>query len=84
MRIVEVLLLFSCLCVLFRLWRGPTAWDRLLAYNTASNRVVVLLAVIGVGTEQAVYVDVAITYAAISFLGVVILARFMERQGVDR
>ena len=84
MRIVEALLLLSCLCILFRLWRGPTAWDRLLAYNTASNRVVVLLAVIGVGAGQTVYIDVAITYAAISFLGVIILARFMERQGVSR
>ncbi|MBU0595772.1 cation:proton antiporter, partial [Candidatus Bipolaricaulota bacterium] len=58
--------------------------DRLLAYNTVSNRVVVLLALVGVATEQPVFADVAITYAAISFLGVVILARFMERQGVGR
>lgn len=84
MQIVELLLLLSCLCLLLRLSAGPTAWDRLLAYNSASNRVVVVIGVVGVATGQAVYIDVAITYAAISFLGVVILARFMERQGASR
>ncbi|MBU0596155.1 cation:proton antiporter, partial [Candidatus Bipolaricaulota bacterium] len=61
MQIVEGILLLSCLCILFRLWRGPTAWDRLLAYNTASNRVVVLLALVGVATKRPVFADVAIT-----------------------
>jgi multicomponent Na+:H+ antiporter subunit F len=81
MAIAEYGLLASALLILFRLWRGPTTWDRLLAYNSVSNRVVVLLAAIGVGLRQPVYIDVAVTYAAISFLGVVILARFLERQG---
>ncbi|MCK4355861.1 hypothetical protein KAW44_02125, partial [Candidatus Bipolaricaulota bacterium] len=59
----------------------PTQWDRLLAYNAASNRVFVLLAVVAIFAEQPTYLDVAIVYAALSFLGVVILARFMERGG---
>ena len=84
MRVVEAILLLTSLLVLYRLWRGPTAWDRLLAYNSASNRVVVLLAVVGVATGQPIIIDVAIAYAAISFLGVVIVARFMERQGAGR
>lgn len=77
--IVESLLLFSLVAVLYRFFKGPSLWDRLLAYNSASNRVVVLLAIAAVVFEQPLYVDVAIVYAALSFLGVVILARFMER-----
>lgn len=79
MHLAEAVLLLSIVAVLYRLFRGPTSWDRLLVYNSASNRVVVLLAVVAVVSKQQIYLDVAIVYAALSFLGVVILARFMER-----
>lgn len=81
MRGVELVLLVSVAVVLYRLWRGPTAWDRLLAYNSAANRVVALVAVVAVLGREAVLLDVAIVYAALSFLAVVVLARFMERGG---
>ena len=75
----SLLLILTLVAVLYRLILGPTSWDRLLAYNSASNRVVILLAIAGVVLNQPAYLDVAIVYAALSFLGVVILARFMER-----
>jgi len=81
MRIAEVFLLLALVAVLYRLCLGPTPWDRLLAYNAASNRVVVLLAIAAIVFDHPFYLDVAIVYAALSFLGVVILARSMERGG---
>ncbi len=84
MSIVEALLILSFVTVLWRLVRGPTAWDRILAYNSASNRIFVLLATISVLTEREGYLNATIVYAALSFLGVVILARFAERGGGNR
>jgi multicomponent Na+:H+ antiporter subunit F len=81
MPVVEGLLCGSILLLLLRLWRGPTAWDRLLAYNSASNRAVLVLAVSSIALDEPVFLDVAITYAALSFLGVVVLSRFLEREG---
>jgi multisubunit Na+/H+ antiporter MnhF subunit len=84
MTTVEVLLLFSTLPTLWLLWRGPTPWDRLLAYNSASTRVVVTVCLIAVASQEALLLDVAIGYAALSFLGVVIISRFLERGGGHR
>lgn len=81
MPVAEALLSLTLLLLLYRLWRGPTPWDRLLAYNSASNRAVLILAVASVALDEPVFLDVAITYAAVSFLGVVILSRFLEREG---
>jgi multicomponent Na+:H+ antiporter subunit F len=64
--------------------RSPTQWDRLLAYNSASNRVVAVLAITAVTAGRTVVLDVAVVYVALSFLGIVILARFMERGGGSR
>jgi len=84
MAIVEAVLLVSLAAVLWRLVRGPTAWDRLLAYNSASNRVVVVLAIAAVTAGQPALLDVAVVYVALGFLGIIILARFMERGGASR
>jgi len=73
--------LITLLPLLVRLIRGPTPWDRLLAYNSASNRVTVALAIASVLTRSVVLLDVAVVYAALSFLGVVVISRFMERGG---
>ena len=84
MEIVEALVLCSLAPVLVLLWRGPTAWDRLLAYNTASSRIVIVVCLVAVASNETVYLDVVIGYAALSFLGVVIVSRFLERGGGHR
>lgn len=84
MTIVETLVLCSLVPVLVLLWRGPTAWDRLLAYNSASNRIVVVVCLVALVSGETVYLDVVIGYAALSFLGVVIISRFLERGGGNR
>ena len=84
MGVVEALILCSLAPVLLLLWNGPTAWDRLLAYNTASNRIVIVVCLVAVATHETIYLDVAIGYAALSFLGVVIISRFLERGGGHR
>ena len=84
MTVIETLILCSLVPILVLLWRGPTAWDRLLAYNSASNRIVIVVCLLAVGTRETVYLDVAVGYAALSFLGVVIISRFLERVGGHR
>ena len=79
MSVVEGVLLATIVPLLLLLVKAPTAWDRLLAYNSAANRVTAVLAISSVLSDRAVLLDVAIVYAALSFIGVVALARFMER-----
>jgi multicomponent Na+:H+ antiporter subunit F len=79
--IVEGVLVVSLIAVLGRLALGPTPWDRLMAANSITTRVLLLMAIVAVLRRQSLYLDVAVTYSAISFLGVVIVARGMERTG---
>ena len=79
MSAIECVLLAAILPLVFLLVKASTAWDRLLAYNSAANRVTGVLAISSVMLDRPVLLDVAIIYAALSFIGVVALARFMER-----
>lgn len=66
---------------LMALWRfisGPLAADRVIAFDTLtiiSITGIVLAALIG---DRIIYLDVALVYALLSFLGVIVIARYFE------
>ena len=66
------------LCFL-RFLKGPTAPDRSVAVDTITTTVVALLVLLGFLFERYVYLDVALVYSLLAFVGLVALARFLER-----
>lgn len=73
------LLLISMVLVLWRLSKGPRAADRVISMDLLSVLIVAFLVVISLHTRQTSYLDVAIAYACIAFLGTIALARFIQR-----
>lgn len=73
----------SLVIVLYRFIAGPTVWDRLLGFHAASSRIILLLAVFSVLKESDLSLDVAFIYTAVSFLGIVVVAKFTERGGAE-
>lgn len=75
-----VLLLMGAALVLglVRLFLGPSTPDRIVAADTlaviATAGIVILAALFG----SALYLDVALTYGVLAFVGVVALARIIE------
>ena len=63
---------------LVRAFRGPTLFDRILAVNMFGTKTVLLVAVLGVMSGQSSYLDIAIVYALINFIGVIAVLRFFE------
>ncbi|HEB96274.1 MAG TPA: cation:proton antiporter [Sedimenticola thiotaurini] len=76
---VALLLLGSALLLgLLRLLLGPTAPDRIVTADTLSVIVTAGLAVVALLLLNPVYLDVALIYGLLSFVGVVALARAIE------
>jgi multisubunit Na+/H+ antiporter MnhF subunit len=73
------LLLVGGLLGSIRLIRGPGHADRIVALDMISTLVVSLLAVTAIDEGAAVYLDVAIAYALIAYLGTISLARYLQR-----
>ena len=74
-----VMLLIGMLMLLWRLARGPTAADRVIALDLLSMLVVAFLVAVSIHSQETSYLDVAIAYACIAFLGTVALARYITR-----
>lgn len=78
------MLLMAMALVLWRLAKGPTAADRVIALDLLSVLVVAFLVSVSIYTAETSYLDVAIAYACIAFLGTVALARFILRSSQNR
>ena len=77
-------LLTSILLVLVRLVKGPAAADRIVALDLISILIVAFLAAYSVFAEETSFLDVAIGYALVAFLGTVALARFLVRSAMRK
>lgn len=74
-----VLLALLMLPLLVRLWRGPSAGDRILALEVIGGVGTLMLVTIAVLSERMIYLDVAVLLALFSFLGTLVIARYLER-----
>lgn len=66
------------LCIV-RMIIGPTAADRAIAMDTATTVSVALLVLLGFVFDRYVYLDVALVYSIISFVGLIAIARYLEK-----
>jgi multicomponent Na+:H+ antiporter subunit F len=62
-----------------RLFRGPTAADRAVALDVLTLIFTPAMVGFALFADRAIYLDVALVYALLSFLGVIALARFLDR-----
>lgn len=64
---------------LIRVAVGPTLFDRLLAVNVIGTKSILLLLLAGlVFGRVELFVDLAIAYALLSFVGVVAAAKYLD------
>ena len=63
---------------LARAWLGPTVFDRILAANMFGTKTVLLIAVISFLTGRPDFLDLALVYVLINFIGVIAVLRFAQ------
>lgn len=79
---LALLLLGGALLLGFvRLAKGPAAPDRLVAADTMGVIATASLSLLAWLLDSALYLDVALVYGVLSFVGVVALARAIEGEG---
>jgi multicomponent Na+:H+ antiporter subunit F len=81
--IIFVVLVVAMFLAFFRLVRGPSLPDRVVALDLITVQIAAMLAVNTIATDQSVFLDAAIVLALIAFLGTVAFARYLERKGCD-
>ena len=67
------------LLALYRFFKGPSAADRVVAFDVLTIIAITAIVLVALTERRALYLDVALIYALLSFLGVIVVARYLER-----
>jgi len=83
-----IALLITILIALARAFIGPSIYDRILALNMVGTKTVLLIAVLGFLMGRPEFMDIAIVYALINFIGVIAVLKVFKygdlgREGED-
>ena len=80
--------LLACMALsLVRAVLGPTVFDRILALNSFGTKTVLLIAVLGFLTGRPDFLDLALVYGLMNFIGTIAVmkfTRFGDLAGMER
>jgi multicomponent Na+:H+ antiporter subunit F len=77
--IIMMLLMLSMLIALLRFLKGPTLSDRVVAFDVISIMGVALLVILAAYFQRSLYLDIALVFGLIGFLGSTIFGRYIEK-----
>ena len=72
----------AMLLALWRLLRGPTLPDRILAMDTLSVTAIAELMLFGMYIDSAIYFEAALVIAMLGFCSTVVLCKFVLRRDI--
>ena len=66
--------------IIYRICVGPTGFDRILGVNVIGTKTAVLLVIIGTLYGRVeMFVDFAIAYSLLNFVGAIVISRYLNR-----
>jgi len=72
------LVALAFLLAMIRFAVGPRGVDRVVAFDVLTILSIGAIVIAAVVARRAIYLDVALVYALLSFLGVIVAARYLE------
>ena len=76
--VATIAIALSMVMLLIRLFSGPTLYDRVLALNTFGSCTVLLIGVSGFLFGRPDFLDIALLYALINFVGTIAILKFFR------
>ena len=80
---ILIILALSAFLVLYRIFAGPSAGDRIISVDILGLLMVAICALLAHTMKLAFLMDVTLTFALLSFIGALSLAKYLEGRTLD-
>ena len=80
---VLYIIILACFLCLYRVFRGPTGADRIVAIDILGIMIVGLCAILTITTGRSWYIDIGIAWALQSFISTLALSKYLEGKSFD-
>lgn len=77
------ILILACFLCLYRIYRGPTGADRVVAIDILGIMIAGLCAILTISTGRSWYIDIGIAWALQSFISTLALSKYLEGRDFD-
>ncbi|MDX2185308.1 MAG: monovalent cation/H+ antiporter complex subunit F [Opitutaceae bacterium] len=77
--VAAVLLVISLALVLWRLWRGPTTANRILALDLFGGCSLAVMVWVTISSKQLLYLDAVLALAIVGFVSTAMLSRCLAK-----
>ena len=84
-KMIEPVFLYAALVVMIaglitilRIMLGPSVPDRVVGVDTLNTLVVAGMVLLGAAYDRTIYIDIAIVYALLSYIGTLAIARYLQ------
>ncbi len=74
-----VLVILSMIGLLYRVWKGPSVPDRLVALDAIGVMLISAIALLSILFDTPFFIDAILLIAIMSFIGTVSFSKFIER-----
>ena len=80
----SLVILFSVLLCLYRVIWGPAIIDRIIGVNVIGTKTIAVILLTGFIFQRVeFFVDIALVYALINFIGALALSKYFEKNGAE-
>ena len=79
-----LVILLSAFLALYRVIKGPVIIDRIVGGNVIGTKTIAVVLLTGYLFDRVeLFIDIALVYALINFIGALALSKYLERKGVE-
>ena len=69
----------GAILAVYRMFRGPDVTNRVVALDVFTTISIALFVFFAMVFDRYIYIDVALVYGILSFVGVIVIARYLEK-----
>jgi len=77
------IVILACVLCLYRIWKGPTGADRIVAIDILGIMIIGLCSILTISTGRSWYIDIGIAWALQSFICSLALSKYLEGKDFD-
>ena len=82
--VAAIALLVTMIMALIRAIKGPSIYDRIVAVNMFGTKTVLIIAVFGFMMGRPEFLDIALVYALINFIGTIAVLKVFKYGDLSR
>jgi len=81
LNIIFVIISVAVILGFLRIIKGPSTADRIVSLDTLTTIISSMLVLLALVFKNNIYLDISFVFAALSFTGVIVIARYIEGRG---